>query len=146
MIESTMPQTPLPDERTASSRIELLTRAEATTTSLRMLSRTTHFLASFVAIAGFAACSTTYSDVYSFKKNNFKAPPVPKKEIAAPTPVVDPFATAPGTIPGADATNAIPGVTPAPSIPGVDPAAAPGTTPAPAPAPVTPGAAPIPNL
>ena len=115
-----------------------------------MSSRTTYFLASIAAVASFAACSSPYSDVYSYKKTSFKAPPAPKKEIAAPTPVVDPFAGQPGAIPGADPAATIPGVTPAPAaapapgIPGVDPTAAPGTAPAPAPAP---GATPaIPGL
>jgi hypothetical protein len=99
-----------------------------------MLSRTTHFLASIVALAGFSACSTPYSDVYSFKKNSFKAPPAPKSEITVPPPTSDPFAGQPGTVPATDPSMAIPGLsdpTAAP-IPGLE--AAPGTPPAPAPA------------
>ena len=139
--------------RTVASRTEQLTTREGAITCLPMLSRTTHFLASIVALAGIAACSSPYADVYSFKKNSFKAPPAPKTEIVVPPPTTDPFATAPGTTPGADPAMAIPGLgEPSPAIPGLDPAApapapapadaaAPGTTPAPAPAP-----APIPGL
>jgi hypothetical protein len=135
---------PSPDLRTVSSPIALLTSPEAGSTWQRMLSRTTYFLASMVAVAGFAACSSPYADVYSFKKNSFKAPPAPKKEIAAPTPITDPFAGQPVAAPGTD-PSAIPGLPAAApaGIPGVDPAATPAPAPAPAPAP---GAAPIPGL
>jgi hypothetical protein len=124
-----------------------LTPAGAVTTSHLMLSRTTHFLASILAAAAFSSCSSTYSDVYSFKKNSFIAPPAPKTEIAPPPPTTDPFAAQPGQVaPGGAPAPGIPGIpgldAPAPApAPGTE--AVPGTTPPPAP---VPGAAPIPGL
>lgn len=107
-----------------------------------MLSRTTTFLSSIVALAAFSACSSSpYSDVYSFKKNSFKAPETKKTVVAPAAPTVDPLQAAPGA-PLGDPATAIPGVpgaAPA-AIPGLE---APGAAPAPAPAP---GAAPIPGL
>jgi hypothetical protein len=132
-----------------------------------MLSRTTTFLASVIVIANFTACSTPYSDVYSFKKNKFQPPVEKKTEISVPAAALNPLegATAPAldpamTIPG------VPGATPAPGIPGLPTEAAPtaplptappleappgtppATTPVPAPGtPPAPGATPaIPGL
>src|SRR4051794_103950 len=113
-----------------------------------MLSRTTIFLASIVAAAAFSACSSTYSNVYSFKKNTFKAPPPRKADIAPPAASANPFQGQPGATPGADPLTGIPGVPAAPAgapaaspipgleaAPGAAPAPAPGAAPAPAPAP-----------
>lgn len=101
-----------------------------------MLSRTTTFLSSIVAFAAFSACSSNpYSDVYSFKKNSFKAPEAKKTVVAPAAPVVDPLQAAPGA-PLGDPATAIPGVPgAAPAIPGLEAAPAPA-----------PGAAPIPGL
>jgi hypothetical protein len=56
-----------------------------------MLSRTTTFLASVIVIANFTACSTPYSDVYSFKKNKFQAPVEKKTEIVVPAAALNPL-------------------------------------------------------
>ena len=119
-----------------------------------MLSRTTTFLASVFVIATFSACSTPYSDVYSFKKNKFQPPKQKVTEIPATTTTTNPLQGQ--TAPLTDPTMSIPGVSPAPApgIPGLpEPAAptpapgtpieaVPGTPPAttPVPAPATPPA------
>ena len=89
-----------------------------------------------LAVLGFSACKPVYSDVFTYKKNSFKAPPVKVPEIKAPaTPLIPDIAPpgggAPGGIPGGipgampDAGGGIPGVPPAPGVP-----AAPGVPPA----------------
>lgn len=93
-----------------------------------MLSRTTFFLASALTVVFASACSSPYSNVYSFKKNTFKAPAPKTAKIAEPTPVIDPLQGQPGTVPGADPNQAIPGIpglpTPAdpsaPAVPGLE--------------------------
>jgi hypothetical protein len=101
-----------------------------------MSSRTNVFLASTVAALALSACSSTYSDVYSFRKNSFKAPPPKKTEIVEPTPTADPLQAAPLGAPGGEAgIPGIPGAAPgaAPAIPGLE-------TPPATPAPADPGA------
>lgn len=89
------------------------------------------------AVLGFSACKPVYSDVFTYKKNSFKAPVVKHPEVKVPTlpqelgaPPAGGIPVAPGGIPGAapDAGGipGIPGVPPA--VPGVP--AAPGVPPA----------------
>ena len=99
-----------------------------------------------VAVLGFSSCKPVYSDVFTYKKNSFKAPAVKQPEVKAPTlPLIDPGAPPagvippagpggiPGAIPGAPAmpdAGGIPGVPPAapgvpPAVPGVPPAVPP---------------------
>jgi hypothetical protein len=103
-----------------------------------MLSRTTTFLASVIVIANFTACSTPYSDVYSFKKNKFQAPVEKKTEIVVPAAALNPLEGT--TAPALDPAMTIPGVTPAPGIPGLPTEAAPG---APLPTEPAPGTTPM---
>ena len=92
-----------------------------------MLSRPASILAAVavVAVLSLAACHSTYSGVYSFKKNSFVPPPKPE-----PVKPKDPNADAlPGSQIGAPVPGALdPGI---PGIPGAAPAAVPGLTPAP---------------
>jgi len=90
-----------------------------------MLSRPASILAA-AAVLSLSACHSTYSDVYSFKKNSFVAPPKPE-----PVKPKDPSSDAlPGSQIGAPVPGALdPGI---PGIPGSAPAAVPGLTPAPA--------------
>jgi len=96
-----------------------------------MPSRST--LAIFVgatAVLGFSACKPVYSDVFTYKKNSFKAPVVKHPEVKVPTLPQDLGAPPAGGIPGAP-----PDVGGIPGIPGVPPAvpgvpAAPGVPPA----------------
>jgi len=96
-----------------------------------MPSRST--LAIFVgatAVLGFSACKPVYSDVFTYKKNSFKAPVVKQPEVKVPTlpqelgaPPAGGIPVAPGGIPGAapDA-GGIPGIPGVPAAPGVPPA------------------------
>ncbi len=90
----------------------------------------TSFIIGVSAIAALAlgACKSTYSDVYSFKKNSFVAPVKPAM-IVPPTVIpadvlggAAPAAQPMGGIPGVDA-GGIPGVPAADPIPMVPPAA-----------------------
>ncbi len=98
-----------------------------------MLSRPASIFASaaVVAVLSLTACESTYSNVYSFKKNTFIAPPPPE-----PIKPKDPKSDAlPGTQTGAPVPGAldqgipgIPGAAPAPGgVPGLAPA--PGSIP-----------------
>lgn len=97
-----------------------------------------------LSIFGVSACKTVYSDTFSYRKNNFKAPES-KKMIIAPPPT-DPNILSgamqgggipgemPGGIPGIPGAPAAPGEGMAPGLPGGPDAAAPapGAPPAPA--------------
>ena len=94
-----------------------------------------------LAVLGFSACKTVYSDTFSYKKNSFKAPPTKTIEIKAPTVPLLPeggglpggIPQGPGGMPGAPmpdgggipgipgAAPAVPGVPGAPAVPGVPP-------------------------
>ena len=99
-----------------------------------MPSRSTLALAAgALAIFGFSACKPVYSDVFTYRKNSFKAPPVKVPEIKAPAiplipDIAPPAGGAPGGIPGGipgampDGGGGIPGVPAAPAAPGVPPA------------------------
>ncbi len=96
-----------------------------------MPSRST--LAIFVgatAVLGFSACKPVYSDVFTYKKNSFKAPVVKQPEVKVPTlpqelgaPPAGGIPVAPGGIPGAAPdVGGIPGIPGVPAAPGVPPA------------------------
>ena len=76
------------------------------------------------AVLGFSACKPVYSDVFTYKKNSFKAPVVKHPEVKVPTLPQDLGAPPAGGIPGAP--GGIPGAAPdvggIPGIPGVPPA------------------------
>ena len=95
-----------------------------------MISRSITTFAAATVLLACAACSSKYSDVYSFKKNTFKAPAAKTTDITPPPS--DPSIHSPGAQPGP--TEGIPGVGPGtpppPGVPGVD--AVPGAAPAPA--------------
>ena len=86
-----------------------------------------------LAILGFSACKTAYSDTFSFRKNSFKAPVAKIPEIKAQALPILPEGTAmpggvspagAGGIPGAAAPDAaaIPGIPgAAPAVPGAPP-------------------------
>jgi hypothetical protein len=109
-----------------------------------MISRSITTLAAASLVLACSACSSKYSDVYSFKKNTFKAPAAKATDI---TPPIVPGNGIPGG--GAAPVEGIPGA-PAPAVgvpgAGVPGAAVPGTgvvpglgtAPAPAPAPTAP--------
>ena len=90
-----------------------------------MLSRPASILtaAAVVAVLSLTACHSTYSNVYSFKKNSFVPPPKP-----APVKPKDPASEA---LPGSAIGN-VPGAidTGLPGLPGATPAAVPGAAPA----------------
>lgn len=97
-----------------------------------MLSRPASLFAAaaFVTVLSFTACQSTYSNVYSFKKNSFVPPPKP-----VPVKPKDPASealpgSAVGAVPGAPDPGlpGLPGATPAPAAPGVTPPAT-GTIP-----------------
>ena len=79
------------------------------------------------AVLGFSACKPVYSDVFTYKKNSFKAPVVKQPEVKVPTLPQELGAPPAGGIPAAPGgILGIPGVPPA--VPGVP--AAPGIPPA----------------
>jgi hypothetical protein len=97
-----------------------------------MLSRPTLTLAiGAVAVLGFSACKSVYSDTFSYRKNSFKAPVEKLPEMKAPdVPLVTDGAAIPndapapdgGLMPGAPAPDAgaIPGLPGAvPAVPGL---------------------------
>jgi hypothetical protein len=93
-----------------------------------------------LAVLGFSACKTVYSDTFSYKKNSFKAPPAKTIEIKAPTGPLVPEGGMPGGIPAGP--GGLPGA-PMPDaggIPGI-PGGAPAVPPAPG-APAVPGVPP----
>ena len=107
-----------------------------------MLSRfTLAITAGTLAILGFSACKSVYSDTFSYRKNSFKAPVEKVPEIKAPVlPLIPPDGAMPGGVlppagggmPGAPAPDAgaIPGIPgAAPAVPGAAPAV-PGAPPA----------------
>lgn len=91
-----------------------------------------------LAVLGFSACKTVYTDTFSYKKNSFKAPPEKVQVIKAPDmPLMPPDGAMPGGVlppaggmPGAPAPEggAIPGIPGAPAAPGAP--AVPGAPPA----------------
>lgn len=97
----------------------------------RMLSRSTLTIAvGALAVLGFSACKSVYSDTFSYRKNSFKAPVEKTPEIKAPdAPVIPEGGAIPGGvmppaggIPGAPMPDAggIPGIPgAAPAVPGV---------------------------
>ena len=95
-----------------------------------------------LAILGFSACKTVYSDTFSYKKNSFKAPVEKTPEIKAPAiPILPDMGGAGGLPPGG--AGGIPGA-PMPdggAIPGIP--AAPGAVPG---VPAVPGAPAVPGL
>jgi hypothetical protein len=108
-----------------------------------MLSRRTLTItAGALAIIGFSACKTVYSDTFSYRKNSFKAPVTKEPEIKVPVVPILPEMGAPagGAVPGAPAPDAggIPG------MPGAAPAA-PGIPAVPGAAPAVPGVPPVPG-
>ena len=94
-----------------------------------------------IALLGFSACKTVYSDTFSYRKNSFKAPEAKKTEITPPADMANPLRgiAPPGGpdagLPGAPMPDgAIPGLPGAPDpgmAPPADPGAAPGATPPP---------------
>jgi hypothetical protein len=84
-----------------------------------------------LAIFGFGACKTVYSDTFTYKKNSFKAP-APKVELIT-EPILSPDGSAPhggaippadgipgGVMPDAGAIPGLPGAAPdAPAVPAV---------------------------
>lgn len=105
-----------------------------------MSTRSILLAAGILAVAGFSACKSQYSDVYSFKKNTFAAPVTKREEIKAPTETAQPgppvgLAPAPSDpalIPGMPAGAPVGAPAAAPTgIPGLDPAPAPAPAPAP---------------
>ena len=86
-----------------------------------------------LAVLGFSACKTVYTDTFSYRKNSFKAPPEKVPVIKAPDmPLMPPDGVLPppGGMPGAPApeAGAIPGIPGAPAAPGAP--AVPGAPPA----------------
>ncbi len=91
-----------------------------------------------LAVLGFSACKTVYSDTFSYKKNSFQAPPEKVQVIKTPDmPILPPDAAIQGGMlppaggmPGAPAPDgaAIPGIPAAPAAPAVPgaPPAVPG--------------------
>lgn len=100
-----------------------------------MTSSPTLFTIGISAIAALAlgACKSTYSDVYSFKKNSFVAPAkptivvpptvIPADVLNGAQPVQQPMGSIPGVdaggIPGVPAAEAIPAAPPAGAVPGL---------------------------
>ena len=107
----------------------------------RMLSRSTlTIIVGAMAVLGFSACKSVYSDTFAYKKNSFKAPIEKVPMIKVPDiPLVPDGGAMPGGvlppaggIPGAPAPDggAIPGIPGAPpAVPGAPPAV-PGVPPA----------------
>ena len=100
----------------------------------RMLSRSTLTITvGALAILGFSACKSVYSDTFSYRKNSFKTPIEKVPVIKIPdAPLIPEGGAMPGGvlppaggIPGAPAPDAgmIPGIPGAPpAVPGVPPA------------------------
>jgi hypothetical protein len=115
-----------------------------------MLSRSTLTIAvGALAILGFGACKTMYSDTYSYKKNSFQPPVVKEPEIKPPAvPLVPEGGVLPqgaGGLPGAPAPEggALPGI---PGIPGAAPAAPEGVPGVPGAAPAAPAVPGVPAV